>query len=118
VAFNVLNRQIHYWASFVVAIPLLVMIASGLFLQAKKHWTWVQPAEQPGTGTQPVLDFHGILAALKTVPEMNVQSWDDVHRLDVRPRRGMVKVWLNNGWEGRSISAPAPSCRRPIADRI
>ena len=27
------------------------------------------------------------------------RSWDDVNRLDVRPGRGMVKVWLNNGWE-------------------
>ena len=98
-AFNVLNRQIHYWASFAIAIPLLVMIASGLFLQAKKHWTWVQPAEQRGTGTQPVLNFDAILLALKGVPDMNVQSWDDVNRLDVRPRRGMVKVWLNSGWE-------------------
>ena len=41
--FNILNRKIHYWASFIVALPLLVMIVSGLFLQAKKHWSWVQP---------------------------------------------------------------------------
>ena len=98
-AFNVLNRKIHYWASFAVAIPLLVMISSGLLLQAKKHWAWVQPVENRGTGTEPVLDFDGILAAIKRVPDMNVQSWSDVNRLDVRPGRGMVKVWLNNGWE-------------------
>jgi hypothetical protein len=30
---------------------------------------------------------------------MNVESWADVNRLDVRPGRGMVKVWLNNGYE-------------------
>ena len=65
-AFNVLNRQIHYWASVAVAVPLLVMIASGLFLQAKKHWSWVQPAEQPGTGTQPVVDMSGKFQARKT----------------------------------------------------
>lgn len=98
-AFNVLNRKIHYWASFAVAIPLLVMISSGLLLQGKKHWAWVQPVENRGTGTEPVLDFDGILAAIKRVPDMNVQSWSDVNRLDVRPGRGMVKVWLNNGWE-------------------
>jgi hypothetical protein len=99
VAFNVLNRKIHYWASFAVAIPLLVMISSGLLLQAKKHWAWVQPVENRGTGTEPVLDFDGILAAIKRVADMNVQSWSDVNRLDVRPGRGMVKVWLHNGWE-------------------
>jgi hypothetical protein len=98
-AFNVLNRKIHYWASFFSALPLLVIIGSGLLLQAKKHWTWVQPVELRGTGTEPAIDLEGILASLKTVPGMNVQGWDDVNRLDVRPGRGMVKAWLMNGYE-------------------
>jgi uncharacterized iron-regulated membrane protein len=98
-SFNVLNRKVHYWAGFLAALPLLVMIGSGLLLQAKKQWTWVQPAEVRGTGTTPVVDFNGILASLKTVPEMQVATWDDVNRLDVRPGRGMVKAWLMNGYE-------------------
>jgi uncharacterized iron-regulated membrane protein len=98
-SFNFLNRKIHYWASFIVAIPLLVMITSGLLLQAKKHWSWVQPVENRGTGTTPAIDLEGILTSLKTVPEMNVRGWDDVNRLDVRPGRGMVKAWLKNGYE-------------------
>jgi uncharacterized iron-regulated membrane protein len=99
VRFNVVNRRIHYWASVVVAVPLLVMIGSGLLLQAKKHWTWVQPAERRGTGSVPAIDFEAILAGVKQVPELGVRGWDDVNRLDVRPGRGLVKVWLNSGWE-------------------
>ena len=98
-SFNILNRKIHYWASFIVAVPVLVIIATGLLLQAKKHWTWVQPAEIRGTGSVPAIDLEGILASVKQVPEMGVRDWADVNRLDVRPSRGMVKVWLNNGWE-------------------
>jgi uncharacterized iron-regulated membrane protein len=98
-AFNILNRKVHYWASFFAAAPLLVMIGSGLLLQSKKHWSWVQPVEQRGTGTDPVIDLEGILTSLKSVPEMGVTSWDDVNRLDVRPGRGMVKAWLMNGYE-------------------
>lgn len=97
--FNVLNRRIHYWAGFAVALPILVMIGSGLLLQVKKHWTWVQPVEHRGTGKAPAIDLEGILASVKSVQEMNVRSWDDVNRLDVRPGRGMVKVWLQTGWE-------------------
>ena len=97
--FNVLNRKVHYWASFAVAVPLLVMIGSGLLLQSKKHWTWVQPAEHRGTGSIPTIDLEGVLASVKQVPGVDVRGWDDVNRLDVRPGRGMVKVWLNNGWE-------------------
>ncbi|HYO77321.1 MAG TPA: PepSY domain-containing protein [Thermoanaerobaculia bacterium] len=97
--FNVLSRKIHYWATAFVAIPLLVIICSGLLLQMKKQFSWVQPVEQRGTGTAPAIDFDGILASVRSVPQLGVQSWDDVNRLDVRPSRGMVKVWLRNGWE-------------------
>jgi uncharacterized iron-regulated membrane protein len=96
---NVLNRKVHYWASFIAAVPLLVMIGSGLFLQSKKHWSWVQPTEQRGTGTVPAIDLDGILASLEAVPGMGVAGWDDVNRLDVRPGRGVVKAWLMNGYE-------------------
>jgi uncharacterized iron-regulated membrane protein len=97
--YRILNRRIHYWASFIVALPLLVMIASGLLLQAKKQWAWVQPAEHRGTGSVPVIDLEEMLAAVKRVPNLGVRSWDDINRLDVRPGRGVVKVWLNSGWE-------------------
>jgi hypothetical protein len=96
---NVLNRKIHYWISFGAALPMIVMIGSGLLLQSKKHWAWVQPVEHRGTGTVPVIGLHEVLDALKTVPGMEVQSWDDVNRLDVRPGRGVVKAWLMNGYE-------------------
>ena len=98
-SFNVLNRKVHYWASAIVAIPALVLIGSGLLLQSKKHWSWVQPAELRGTGTTPSIDLEGILASVKTVPGMDVRSWDDVNRLDVRPGRGVAKVWLQSGYE-------------------
>ena len=97
--FNVLNRKVHYWASFIIAIPVGIIICTGVLLQMKKQFVWVQPPEQRGTGSQPQLSLDDILNRVKTVPDMNVQSWDDVNRLDVRPGRGMVKVWLMNGWE-------------------
>jgi hypothetical protein len=75
------------------------MIISGLFLQSKKHWAWVQPVEHRGTGKAPVIGLDEILTSLRTVPEMNVQTWDDVNRIDVRPGRGVAKAWLMNGYE-------------------
>lgn len=98
-SFNVLNRKVHYWASFIVALPLLVIISTGLLLQLKKQWTWVQPPEKRGTGKAPVVNFPDILESLKKVPEMGVMSWSDVNRLDVRIDKGMTKVWLQNGYE-------------------
>lgn len=99
VRFNVLNRKIHYWISFAAALPMIVMICSGLLLQSKKHWNWVQPAEQRGTGSIPAIDFEGILASVRQIREIEVRGWDDIDRLDVRPGRGVVKVLSNSGWE-------------------
>jgi uncharacterized iron-regulated membrane protein len=101
VHFNVLNRKVHYWASAVIAVPLLVIACTGSILQLKKHWTWVQPAEQRGSTTTPVVELSGILEALKKDARLNVRSWDDVKRLDVRPDRGVVKAWLQSDWEAQ-----------------
>ena len=35
--FNVLNRKVHYWAAAFIALPILVIIGSGLLLQVKKQ---------------------------------------------------------------------------------
>ena len=98
---NVLNRKVHYWASAVIAVPVLVVLCSGVLLQVKKHWRWVQPTEHRGTGTVPQLDLEGILAVVRGVPELGVTGWDDINRIDVRPSRGMCKVWLRSGWEAQ-----------------
>ena len=99
--FNVLNRKVHYWASAVVAVPLFMIICTGIVLQLKKHWTWVQPPEQRGSVTQPVIELSQILESLKREPSLHVQSWDDVNRLDVRPEKGVVKAWLKSDWEAQ-----------------
>ena len=101
VHFNVLNRKVHYWAAFGTAIPLVVIIVTGLLLQMKKHWTWVQPAEQRGSATAPVVSLEDVLTSVRNVQELNVTGWDDVNRIDLRPGRGVAKVWLNSGWEAQ-----------------
>ena len=97
--FNVLNRKIHHWTTVFLAIPLLIIVSSGLLLQMKKHMAWIQPPELRGTGTTPAIDLEGILASVKETPGLGVDGWEDINRLDVRPGRGMVKVWLHSGWE-------------------
>ncbi len=96
---NVLNRKTHYWTSAVIAIPTLIMICSGILLQVKKQWTWVQPAEQRGTGTAPQIDLEAILTSVRSVPGYGSVGWDQVQRIDMRPGRGLAKVSLHDGWE-------------------
>ena len=87
-------------------------MGSGLLLQAKKQWSWVQPTEHRGTGKIPALDLEGILGSVKRVPELKVSGWGDINRLDVRPGRGMVKARLQNGWEVQ-VDLERAACSRP-----
>ena len=97
--FNFLTRRIHYWAAAFVALPALVIMGTGLLLQTKKHWSWVQPTEHRGTGEIPVIDLEGVLSSIRATPAHGVTGWQDVNRIDVRPGRGVAKAWLNSGWE-------------------
>jgi len=99
--FNPLNRKVHYWASAIVAVPLLFVISTGLLLQLKKHWTWVQPPETRGSVKAPKIELSQILHSVMAHPDLAVTGWHDVNRLDVRPDRGVVKVWLRSNWEAQ-----------------
>jgi hypothetical protein len=96
---SVLFRRLHYWVSIGIALPGLVLIGSGLLLQSKKHWTWLQPAEQRGSSTTPEITVDALLGSLVSTPSLGVRGWDDINRIDLRPGRGVAKVWLNSGWE-------------------
>ncbi len=98
---NVLNRKLHYWGAAIIAVPLLTLIVTGLFLQMKKHWAWVQPVEQRGSTQAPVIELSDILKAIRdhAHPQVVVQTWEDIKRLDVRPDRGVAKAILHNGYE-------------------
>jgi uncharacterized iron-regulated membrane protein len=97
--FSQLNRVVHRWGSIIVLIPAGVIVLSGIVLQLKKQSAWIQPPTQKGSAAELSLSFDQILAAAQTVPEAQVETWDDIDRLDVRPGKGMLKVRCQNRWE-------------------
>lgn len=96
---SVLNRKLHRWGSILTALPLLVIIVTGIILQLKKDWSWVQPPTASSSDPALELSFDEILQVATTVESAQISSWDDVDRLDVRPGKGVVKVRANNRWE-------------------
>jgi uncharacterized iron-regulated membrane protein len=96
---NLLTRRLHYWGAIVIALPLLVVIGSGIVLQLKKESTWIQPKENRGTGKVPTITFEQVLNACKTETDAGITSWADIDRIDVRPSRGMMKVQARNSYE-------------------
>jgi uncharacterized iron-regulated membrane protein len=94
-----LNRKIHHWASIAVAIPLAVVLVTGVLLLLKKEFAWIQPSIVKGEQKGVSLEFDRILAVARTMPEAGIESWTDIDRLDVRPDKGMLKVRAKNNWE-------------------
>jgi hypothetical protein len=99
VRLNVLTRRIHYWITLGIALPVAVIIGSGVLLQVKKQWAWVQPKEIRGTGTVPAIGFDDIMTAVKSAPGVSVSGWDDVKRMDIRADRGLAKVTVTGDHE-------------------
>jgi hypothetical protein len=86
-------RRAHKWAAIAVAVPLLVVIATGIFLQVRKPVEWIQPASERGSATfKPQVSQQQVLDAVRAVPRMNVDGWDDLLLTDYRPRKGIIKV--------------------------
>ena len=93
------SRVFHRWGSIIALLPITVIIFSGIVLQLKKVSSYVQPPTQSGSGTEPAIDFDRILEVARTVPEAEIETWEDVDRLDVRPGKGVVKVRCKNRYE-------------------
>lgn len=93
------NTKIHYWGSAVIIIPLLIVLGSGLLLQVKKEFAWIQPKTMKTKYRDLTLTFDKILEVSKTVEEAKIKTWKDVKLLDVRPGKGITKVRAKNNWE-------------------
>jgi uncharacterized iron-regulated membrane protein len=96
---NRLNRKIHYWLTLFIALPLLVILATGLMLHYRKQNSWVQPTEQKGQGSIPLVSFERVLEACRGEGACEVSSWADIARVDVRPSKGILKVTCKNNQE-------------------
>jgi len=93
------SRKIHKWGAIIIALPFLVVLISGLFLQVKKEFAWIQPPTIEGVSTDLELTFDEILEISASVDSAGIKQWQDIDRLDVRPDKGMVKVRGVNNWE-------------------
>ena len=98
-ALPTLFRKLHYWGSIVIAIPIAIVICTGLLLQLKKQVSWVQPQEVKTPARQVTVTPHQILTAAQSHDVLAVKSWDDIARVDIRPDKGLIKVSADNHWE-------------------
>ena len=94
-----LNRKIHYWAALACAVPVIIVIVTGVLLLLKKEVDWIQPPSMTGQGDVPSIEFAEIIPALSAVTETDISSWQQIERIDVRPSKGILKIQVEGGWE-------------------
>lgn len=94
-----LSRDVHFWGALLCAVPLLVVIITGMILILKKEFHWVQPTTIKREGRSPNITFMQILDVAKSVQEAGIEDWSDIDRLDVRPGKGIIKIRSANNWE-------------------
>jgi len=93
------SRKIHRLGAMLIALPFLIVIVSGLFLQLKKDVSWIQPETRTGSPTHLELSFDSLLSIAQTVEYAEISKWKDIDRIDIRPDKGIAKVRSVNHWE-------------------
>ena len=87
------NRLAHRWVAIVLALPILFIMLTGIFLQVRKPVDWIQPPTATGSQSYaPTASLEQVLEQVKTVPAMGVTGWEDIKLLDLRPKKGIIKV--------------------------
>ena len=97
---SIWNRKIHRWIAIIIALPMLLVIVTGIFLQLRKPIDWIQPPTAKGSEKyQPTVALEQVLTEVKAVPQMQVNDWSDLKLLDLRPKKGIIKVRNHNNLE-------------------
>ncbi|MBT9317775.1 PepSY domain-containing protein [Leptothoe spongobia] len=102
------NRLYHRWIAIAIAIPMIFIITTGIFLQIRKPIDWIQPPTTKGSQKyQPTASLEQILTQVKSVPAMQVTGWEDIKLLDLRPNKGIIKVRNHDQLETQVDAATA-----------
>lgn len=96
-----LLRKIHHWGSFIIALPLIVIIGAGVLLMLKKEIAWIQPPSQKGQEqiAVPMASMQTLFNAAKNVEVAGFTDWKDLRRADLKPGKGIIKFVSASNWE-------------------
>jgi len=76
----------------VIALPLVLIVGSGLLLASRGFVTWMQPVYPSPVAAELLLTFPQMLAAVQSVPQARMQKWGDISQIDIRPKTGLIRL--------------------------
>ena len=99
-------RKWHAWMSVFLGVIILLITVTGIAMTVRRDAHWVQPSGQKAKPKYTMNITHShVLEEMKKIPEMDVESWDDIYWTDWRPSRSMLKIKSNNMWEAQMNTA-------------
>lgn len=90
---------LHRVIALVVLLPATIIFFTGFLLQVREYVPWVQPTSIEVGSKTPHLAFDKVLLIGKSIPEAAINSWKDVHSIDVRPNKGLLRLRSKNNFE-------------------
>lgn len=97
---QILFRKIHHWTSIVIAVPLVIAIGAGVLLMLKKDVDWIQPPTAGGASAGfPAATLAAMFDAARGVDAAGIERWEDLARVDFKPKDGIVKFVSRSRWE-------------------
>ena len=80
-----------------------LIIGAGVLLLVKKEFEWIQPstARSAQEGALPSQSMAELFSAVQALPQMKIEHWSDLSRVDFKPAKGVVKFVAPNQWEAQ-----------------
>jgi len=100
---QILLRKVHHWGSLFIMVQMGLVIGAGLLLMLKKEVSWIQPPTETGIEREavPALGMDALFGVAANIPELEVDTWSQLARVDVKPGKGVVKFVASNHWEAQ-----------------
>ena len=67
----------------------------------KKDFDWIQPPTSKGllTDQLPAITFEEMMTVSRLQETVQINTWSDIDRIDLRPGKGIAKIRAKSGWE-------------------
>lgn len=94
-------RTLHRWIGLLSALVLLIIAVTGFLLATKGTFGWIRPPEkdgQPVDSLSEVVSVEQAAEAAFAAGIAELQSRDDIDRIDYRPDSNVFKIVSNEGY--------------------
>lgn len=92
-------KKLHSWLAIMMAVPLLLIITTGLLLHASPFVKTLQPPTLKGRQAVLKISFAEAISIAAAIPETEIRDGHDVAQIDARPAAGVIRVRAKNFWE-------------------